>query len=722
MMTWNLKIKETIEQNRYDVVSRFYEKLIENEPHEIGNYWYLGLAYLLSGREEDVRTTWLFILSQAEESELEKWTIELVTILEEESRRQENLENPDRSLLIREWIRYIAPGNLDNLCALIVLEDRLERFHPEKLKDWAVIEQLQEHEITIERHYLEKALETVVSYTHKNSIDFVRVSLPHLPISPEYLDKIFVKAKQIAYQRKLPRFSSDLLEILREYYPDDWNIAVNLFWIYISTPNFQKAYDLAKKLYDQSQSLDLQLFSKSLLLSGLMRGSSWDEIPRVCQEYKTLIKRFLERNPDIIHSLVRDSLLSVMNTISYYEDDPLNNRPLLARIGAYFQKNYREGVGFSEGFNLPEKRALSVGKIKIGYIAQTFRRHPVGLLSRWVMKYHDRERFHITVYLVDQPVDEITKQWFSNPEDTIRLLPLDSLAIARQIREDEIDILVDLDSGTTVGVSRIMALKPAPVQVNWLGFDGSGLPAIDYLLADPYVLPEQAQNYYPEKIWRLPNCFVAADGFEVAVPTLRREDLGIETDAVIYLSAQTAIKRNPAHIHLQLRVLQAVPNSYLLIQGVADEEALHALFLSIARDLGINEERIKMIPLYYTELYRANLGIADVILDTYPFNGGTTTLEALWMGIPVVTKVGRQWSSRNGYTLLTNAGIPEGIAWNDEEYIERGVRLGTDAGLREEVRWKLRQSRRTSPLWNTRQFTRDLEDAYRQMWRIYRDS
>ncbi|MEG3436148.1 O-linked N-acetylglucosamine transferase, SPINDLY family protein [Pannus brasiliensis CCIBt3594] len=719
-MPWNVEVNRWIESGEYDRAVRFYEELIETEPEEIRHYWYLGLAYLLVGREEEARTTWFFVLSGMEETELDTRTAELVAVLEEEANRQTELDTLDRVWLIRGYIREIVPDYLDNLLRLILVEARLDRFHPDRLQEWDIIDLVATREI--DPRLLEQGLEMAIGYPHTHSIEFARAGLSHFPEPPECLARILIKTKQIAYQRKLPHFSSDLLEVFREQYPDDLQIAVNLFWFYISTPNFDKSYRLARQLYEQSTSLDLQLLSKSLLFNGMLRGSRWNEIPAVCQEYKALVERWVREQPESIHPLVRDNLLTVMNPISYYEDNPEANRPLLERIGTYFVTKYRESIARSEiAYSRPKERASQ--KIKLGYIAQTFRRHPVGLLSRWVMQYHDRERFHLTFYLIDQPVDEITRQWFFGPEDTTRLFPGDPLAIARQIREDEIDILIDLDSGTTVSVSRVMALKPAPVQVNWLGFDSSGLPTIDYLLADPYVLPEKAQDYYFEKIWRLPHAFVAVDGFEVAVPTLRREDLGITAEAVIYLSSQTALKRNPPMIQLQMRILKAVPNSYFLIQGISNEMALRELLLSIAEKEGVSGERIKMMPLYQpTELYRANLTIADVILDTYPFNGGTTTLEALWMGIPVVTKVGRQWSSRNGYTLLTNAGITEGIAWNDAEYVEWGIRLGTDARLREEVRWKLRRSRRTSPLWNTRQFTKDLEEAYRQMREIYRES
>jgi predicted O-linked N-acetylglucosamine transferase (SPINDLY family) len=267
-----------------------------------------------------------------------------------------------------------------------------------------------------------------------------------------------------------------------------------------------------------------------------------------------------------------------------------------------------------------------------------------------------------------------------------------------------------------------MALKPAPIQVTWLGFDASGIPAIDYYLADNYVLPADAQEYYQEKIWRLPNSYICVDGVEVAYPSLRRDDLGIPEDAINYLTVQTGVKRNPEIIRLQLQVLKAVPNSYLSIQGLSDAKSVEKLFFKIAEEEGINYERLKILPLYPTGIYRANLRIADVVLDTYPFTGGMTTLDVLWMGIPLVTKVGQQWSSRNSYTLMVNAGISEGIAWSDEEYIDWGIKLGKDENLRRKVIAKLDESRKTSPIWNARQFTKDMESAYRQMWQIYCES
>ncbi|OPF19544.1 O-linked N-acetylglucosamine transferase, SPINDLY family protein [Microcystis aeruginosa KW] len=716
-MSWQNEVKTALENNQYDIVSQFYEELIEREPLEISYYWYLGLSYLLQAKEEEAQATWLLVFTQGEEQETESWLLELSNILAAEANRQLELENLEITWLIRKHLQEINPSYLDNLLHLTLVEIKLNRFHPQQLQEWQILELITQG--SVNSQLLEQVVIAVIPYAHEYTIELVRLSLSYLDNSLELLNHVITVTRHFAFEKYQPIYSVDLAEAFLPLYPENLYLVANLFWFYVSVPNYQKAIKFIKEFKDKSQTIDLKMFSQSLLFNGSLRASKWNDIPSICQEYKHLIKKFLEEKPQDIHPLVREALLTVMNPISYYEDNPKENRPLLSQIGSFFQETYKGMLGFKEeSFEKPREDNPNK-KLKIGYIAQNLKRHPVGFLSRWTINYHNREQFDIHLYMVSQPVDEITKQWFSNPADKIYHATADSLATYRKIKEDNIDILVDLDSGTGPMVVQVIALKPAPIQVNWLGFDGSGLPAVDYLLADAYVLPENAQEYYQEKIWRLPDAFVAVDGFEIAVPTLRREDLDINNDAVIYLSSQTAIKRNPAMIRLQMQILKSVPNSYFLIQGVADDNSLLDLFCQIAAEVGVETNRIKMLPLYQTETYRANLAIADVVLDTYPFNGGTTTLETLWMGIPLVVKVGQQWSSRNGYTLMMNAGITEGIAWSDEEYVQWGIKLGLDKNLREEVRWKLRKSRHTSPLWNAKQFTRDLENAYRQMWNIY---
>jgi predicted O-linked N-acetylglucosamine transferase (SPINDLY family) len=210
------------------------------------------------------------------------------------------------------------------------------------------------------------------------------------------------------------------------------------------------------------------------------------------------------------------------------------------------------------------------------------------------------------------------------------------------------------------------------------------------------------------------------DGFEVGVPTLRRDELNIPSDAVVYISSQKGYKRHPDTARLQIKIIKEVPNSYFLIKGGADQESIKRFFTQLAEEQGVDAGRLRFLPRESSEaIHRANLGIADVVLDTYPYNGATTTLETLWMGVPLVTRVGQQFAARNSYTMMVNAGVTEGIAWTDEEYVEWGIRLGKEPALRQMISLRLRQSRQTSPLWNAEQFTREMEKAYEQMWYLY---
>jgi predicted O-linked N-acetylglucosamine transferase (SPINDLY family) len=367
--------------------------------------------------------------------------------------------------------------------------------------------------------------------------------------------------------------------------------------------------------------------------------------------------------------------------------------------------------------DVPKKR------LKIGYLSYCLRRHSVGWLARWVFEYHDPERFEIYAYLLGSEsklTQDPLEEWYTGKVSKARKLGLHGPEAAEIICEDEIDILVELDSLTLNTSCEIMMLKPAPIQVSWLGWDSPGIPNIDYFIADPYVLPESAEDYYVEKIWRLPQSYIAVDGFELDVPRVRRDQLNIPNDAVAYVSFQRGYKYNAHTVRLQMQIIKAVPNSYFLVKGLGDEESLKKFFTEIAESEGVNADRLRFLPIVATEtIHRANLGIADVVLDTYPYNGATTTMETLWMGIPMVTRVGEQFSARNSYTMMMNAGVTEGIAWTDEEYVEWGIRLGKEPVLRQQISWKLRQSRQTAPLWNGKQFTREMEKAYEEMWHRY---
>ncbi len=721
-----------LEQHEYSQAAFLYEQLMEQEPETIQHAWYLGLARLLSGIEAEAQFTWMMALSAAEPEQAEAWTAELVQILQTAAEQQEAAESWQMAWAIRQHIHEIAPADIHNLLRLVQLSIKLNSFNGDYLESLELTPLLKSQAWPeIDQTLL---LKTVLLALEQQLADprikeFAEAALDKA-LNPKQVVELFYDSAGSLSLHNLG-FSVDLviylLEICLRYEPENLGALQLIGKMYELVGRYADAISIARRCLAASQTSEEQMSAVGFLAVRLLKtGSCWDEVRALFEQQKLLMTQVIadyEYKPD---EPLNTTLLTFCSFYPYYlSDNPAVHRPLQNQMAALLQTDLR--LQAKHVFE-SKPRLLSPGikterKLKIGYIARYMQQHPVGYIARWLMKYHDYDKFDIyTYHLHVKDILEFTNHWFVKPVTRSAKFEDGSWAgIAKHIGEnDEIDILIDLDSITYTEACNVMALKPAPVQVTWMGFDASGIPAVDYYLADPYVLPESAQDYYSEKIWRLPNTYLAVDGFEVGVPTLRRDLLNIPADAVIYLSAQDGRKRHPEMMRLQLRILREVSNSYLLIKGLGDEASLKLAFEQIAESEGVAADRLRFLGRDINEpTHRANLGIADVILDTYPYNGATTTLETLWMGVPLVTRVGQQWAARNSYTMLMNVGVTEGIAWTDEEYVEWGIRLGKDAALRHDVHLRLLQSRQTSPLWNTRLFAREMENAYSQMWQKY---
>ncbi|RCJ36069.1 O-linked N-acetylglucosamine transferase, SPINDLY family protein [Nostoc punctiforme NIES-2108] len=728
---WENQAEQYLIQEKYSQAAQLYEKAIAIKPNTISYYWNLGLLLLLQGQEAEAQMTWMLPITEADENQLPIWTNELVQLLQIEAERREILAEYSLAWLIRQHIREINPSYINNLLQIIILSIKLEKFEEiDALNDWGLIESLDVKEnIEINIELLIQVLKELL-YTvplHPINLDLIKASLPYFSETHQCFSTLLPAAIRIGHTLRQPLLAASLLELHLQLEPDNVEILRHLATFYQDARNYCQGIETARLCYSLSAGLADKIFALHLLLRGLMSaGGYWQEICTTCQELETVFQQFIkaERIPLEEGRILR--LLTPFFAIPHIKDAPADFRAIHNQVADIFT-TYVKAFSQSEGKNYSHKlinnRDLSYSskKLKIGYISYAFRNHSVGWLARWLFQHHDRDKFDINTYFVNyQLVDDFLQDWYAEKAGIVHKLGMNGLEIADQIYQDEIDILIDLDSITLDITSEVMALKPAPIQVTWLGWDASGIPAIDYFIADPYVLPDDAQNYYTEKIWRLPQTYIAVDGFEVGVPTLRRDDLDIPMDAVIYLSAQRGYKRHPETIKWQMQIIKQVPNSYFLIKGLAEEETIKHFFYQIAEEEGVDCSRLRFLPQVHLEsVHRANLGIADIILDTFPYNGATTTLETLWMGIPLVTRVGEQFAARNSYTMMINAGITEGIAWTDEEYIEWGVRLGKDEALRQQVALKLKASRQTAPLWNGKQFTREMEKAYEQMWQRY---
>lgn len=722
---YNLLIQED-----YFQAANLYEQAIDAEPDVKSHYWYLGLMLLLQGKEVEAQTTWFMAIMEGEPEEVEACNEELVEILQTEAERREKLEEYVIAEKIRQNIKEISPEYIDNLLHLLHLSIKLEIYRDEDLEEIGIIKILQSEQIVkVNLELLLSTLKTVLQYaaTHPSTIDFLEACIPHFENNTQDLLMVLLPAAlEIAYSQKRPRIAAKLCELFLKLSPHNREVIGHLASIYQNGEQYEKGIETAKLFYSLVEELADKVFANRQILRGLMSaGGHWEESSDVHQRQESLVKLLIEENPKELDVTRIARLYNANYFTPYIEDNPRKNRIIQNRLLEICQINTENNdkpilEKYFQGHLERKQKSRIDKKIKIGYLSHCLRSHSVGWLARWLFEHCDQEKFEIYAYFIStNPVFDPLHDWYISHVDKY-YKSNSSLEIAEQIYQDEIDILIDLDSITLDISCQIIALKPAPIQVTWLGWDASGSPAVDYFIADPYVLPESAQEYYSEKIWRLPQTYIAVDGFEVGVPTITREQLDIPHDGVVFFSAQRGFKRHPEITKLQLRIIKEVPNSYLLIKGLSDEESIKTFFDKLGQEEGIDTSKLRFLPIVKTEsAHRANLGIADIVLDTYPYNGATTTLETLWMCIPMVTRVGEQFAARNSYTMMMNAGITEGIAWTDEEYVEWGVRLGKDEALRQQIAWKLRQSRKTAPLWNGKQFTREMENAYTQMWQRY---
>ncbi|AFZ53328.1 hypothetical protein Cyan10605_1209 [Cyanobacterium aponinum PCC 10605] len=582
------------------------------------------------------------------------------------------------------------------------LEDNIEDISQNQLSVnlfWDVIPQL----LLVER---EKALPLL-----RKGINFVN----NIDECVKKLDHVYQLSKS-----KFPDFSIQLLELCIKIKPNDLYLEKNLTWHYLLLEDYQQALTLAQQIYTKADNLGLKVYLHYLIFEVITAGGMWDILPPYLEEFKINLYKTIESQ--VAPRFIEDVFVSITPPLIAREDNLSQNRFLQNQIAKLFTKETRAKyssliLSLSKQTQVKKDNIKSTKKLKIGYISSAFRHNPVGYLSRWLLKYYDRDKFEVFIYLMSDYEDEITQQWFFKNATKYRKFPVANITeIVNQISQDELDILVDLDCLTNHRTSQVMTFKLAPIQASCLGLDSTGIPTIDYFIADSFVLPDNAQTYYQEKIWRLPNCYLAVDGFESGTPRLLSKVDGIvNEDAIIYWTIQTGWKKSEKSLRLQLKILKQVDNSYLFIQCNGNDKSIK----KIVEQEGVDVNRIKLLPFVPLLNYRANFFLTNILLDNYPFNGATSTLDALWLNIPLVTRVGEQFHARQGYTFLKNLGITEGIAYTDEEYIQWGVKFGTDEELRKKVYWKLRQSKKTSPLWDAKQFTRDMEKAYQQMWEIY---
>lgn len=363
-----------------------------------------------------------------------------------------------------------------------------------------------------------------------------------------------------------------------------------------------------------------------------------------------------------------------------------------------------------------KERASLRQKLRIGYVSSDLREHAVGFAMADVLETHDRQAFEITAYYcgIDRP-DGTKDRSQKSVDHWVDITRLPDEQAAQRIREDGIDILIDLNGYTKDARSRIFSYRPAPVTVNWFGFPGTmGSAHHHYIIADPIVVPEEDEIFYSEKVLRLA-CYQPNDRKRVvANEPLSREGAGLPADGFVYCCLNGCQKLTPEVFASWLTILRQVPDSvlWLLSGGAETDKRLRQL----AANGGIAAERLIFAEKMPNPQHLARYQLADLFLDNSPYGAHTTASDAMWMGVPVLTYPGKTFASRVCASLVHAAGLGDLVCDSENSYVARAIALGKDRAQIETLKARLLSSRSSSRLFDTPALVRDLEELFRHMW------
>lgn len=364
---------------------------------------------------------------------------------------------------------------------------------------------------------------------------------------------------------------------------------------------------------------------------------------------------------------------------------------------------------------LANPKAYGHSRIRIGYCSSDFSLHPVSMLTIGLFELHDREQFEVYGYCWSPEDGSGMRQRVISAMDHFRRInQMTDEEAARQIRSDEIDILIDLQGQTAGARANLLAYRPAPIQITYLGLPATtGLPSIDYVIADRFLIPEEAAPYYSEKPLYMPDVYQVSDRKRNIGTKPSRESCGLPVKGFVFCSFNNNYKFTPEVFDIWMNILRRVPGSVFWV--LADNQWAEDNLLCEAEMRGIDRSRIVFAGRVSPEDYLARYLVADLFLDSFPFNAGTTANDALWMGLPVLTRSGRSFASRMAGALLTAAKLDELITYNFEDYEEKAVRLANDPEACGRLREHLHDVHENGVLFDTPRFVRNLEGCFKQL-------
>ncbi len=359
-------------------------------------------------------------------------------------------------------------------------------------------------------------------------------------------------------------------------------------------------------------------------------------------------------------------------------------------------------------------------KLRIGFVSSDLNQHPVTFAVKKVLDDINREQFETFIYCNNIKEDAYTEILKQVAGEWRYIRGKSDADAAEMIRNDKIDILIDLSGHTSDHRLTMFAHKPAPIQCTWIGyFDTTGMQQMDYLIADTYLVLPEEQKFYTEKLLLLPDrisCwdFPDHEGIPVAeLPALKNK-------YVTFGCFNNLSKITPAVIEIWAKILQKAPATKIILKNksLSDQKVQEEIIKSFERH-GVNKERLMLEGFAARKDYFLAYSKMDIALDPFPYNGGTTTVDSLWMGVPVITLMGNRFVSRVGTSILGGAGLKDWITRSEGEYINKAVMLSENIDELQQIRKTLRDKVKVSPLFDGPRLTHHLENAFRSIWRDY---
>lgn len=528
----------------------------------------------------------------------------------------------------------------------------------------------------------------------------------------------------------------EAIAVLRQsvaVHPEYSAAKINLGVMYTQTGDYHQALQCFNQVLSKSPDVALAQYNKGIALiqlgclneaiASLTTAMSLSGVPS--SVYQDLARSYLMvgehvRAIELYQSACQENPHSIAAAQAYLCS--LNYLPTVGADDVFLQHKYRAEQLETKWFEKAGSYTINSDpdrRLRIGYVSGDFRQHAVCNFIEPVLMGHDRGCFEVFCYANQAAEDGSTQRLKRHADGWRSIYALDADNVAEMIRNDGIDMLIDLSGHTPGNALEVFAHHPAPIQITWLGYaTTTGLSCIDYRIVDHYTDPVgMSEQYHTETLWRLPDSFMVYQ--EPHESPAVSELPVLSNNYITFGSFNNFAKINSEVIRLWAQILIALPTARLMIKAAGlDETEQQQRVWSLFAVYGITKERLVLFDRdanYQDHL--ARYGEVDIALDTFPYNGGTTSLEGLWMGVPVLTLAGERFASRIGVSIAHTIGLTDWIADTPEEYVSKAVGFSCDPAKLHELRRGMRGRLRSSPLMNTERFTGNLEAAYRGMWK-----